>query len=284
MGILSCDEYISSIRRFDECDADVTFHYAVENYGFRTVFISDAAMSIDSSSHEALSLEGIDTQFHPRDNEVFEQRKLVNLCSFTGRTISFDMKLMDGDKVFLVHGNSDFISLATSHPTPPPTRYPQTVVPTKESTPQPTMQPFISVCTDVPHKVSFKYEGRRCDESDNSQFEMKERLLMRRGKGRDSSKYKKDKDPLCKDFYHPPMISTIVILSKSGEHLYFDDKVCEDDHFDIFTEGPGALIKELDIQIYTTKGKRVQSFPLNISCNNLIVGETFGSLEIIAFE
>ncbi len=285
MGILSCDEYIASIEKFDECHTDVTFHYAVENYGFRTVFISGATMSIDSLGYEVLSLEGVDPQFHPQDNIVFGQIKAVNLCSFAGRAISFDLKLMDGDKVFPAHANLDFEYLATSHPTPHPTHHPPTVAPTKESTSHPTMQPFIYKCTDVPHKVSFKYDGRRCDESDNSQFEMKERLLRRRaGKGRDSSKHKKDKDESCKDFYHPPMISTIVISSKLGDYLYFDDKLCEGDQFDIFTGGPGALIKELEIKIYTTKGKLVQSFPLNISCNNLIVGETFGSLEIVAFE
>jgi len=247
--------------------------------------INSAAVSINSSVYEFLSLENIDRVLQPMYKNVFDQQTVMNFCMATSQTnfMYFDMKIkLAGDDQVLYE--DAILNLSTPHPNLVSQSYNS-----NQPTRAPTKPPIISECTGVPNKVVLSYKRRRCNQSDSSQF-IKRRRYLKRSKGGSKGGTKAGSSPKssiskkskCLDIYPLSVYSKVLISSKHGDRIYFDDNVSEDEQFELSSRKSVPLSEELKINIYSTNGRLSQSFSLKLSCPwNLHVGDAFGSIKVV---
>lgn len=294
---MSCNAYIDQhISEESECNVIATFRYAVENIGLACIEIDAARITMGSDGDRDLSLAGVDVYFCPNDVVVFVEKRSIDLCSNAGQTLQIELKLEDGSNTVTADAVLPFNSATTHRPSPMPKTNSPTVAPTKSpikpATKAPVSSPVLSPssqpekqvsieCTASPNKVWFLFKIKRCEESDNSQFARKRREIkvQKPSKGGLSTKFKSN----CVDYCPVLPAAKLVVTSQSGSHMFFNDRVYEDEVVEII---PGtATVGTVKVDIYTLGGRISQSFTVDLSCaKGLWIGDNFGSLELVGFE
>lgn len=262
---MSCEDYAATITDEGMCTVDVMFEYQVQNQGIGCENINSAMGSIESSPFEDLGLACSDKKICAGQIAELYQDKTVNICSYGTDDIDIDLKINnDADNAVVGKYNFGFDGLIGDR----------------------------EPCTSRPDMLLFKLKPMLCKFSKNYFTSRRRNLKHKESDGKDKGgkdKGGKDKSGggnkkfMCTDYcdFDDDELQ-VRITSADGTYEYFDYTVSPNDTIEVKGD---YLPTNMKAEIINADGRVAQSMTFHTSCSQpLSVGDTFGSLKLIAFK
>ena len=279
----TCDEYISMLDDKTNCTVDVLFGFTLVNYGSACITVTNITLTEDSNNTRNIFLDVEERRLCPEGNILVTETKAVDMCSYAGRDIQYDLVIKgENSEVIITNTSLPLVDLEL------PLSIPSSdlsLTPSLRSSSVPSMSPILS--PPSPSPLPLERNKNKCNHPTSKLwFIYQQKSCNKRSRHRNKSKGGKgsfggEKNFSCED--HTDVLDDhvkIIVSSTSDGEILFEGQVSKGEKFDIHSQN-GRLKSNMRVMVYAIDGHLVQNFIVN-SCSKkrLQSGDTFGSITI----